>query len=277
MSKTILITGSRGLVGSHLVRYFASEPRHESLALSPEQDITDYDTLTNIGDFDTLIHCAASFEGDSPESLVANERVNSVGALNMCRLAKNRDCRHFVYISSIFTYNNRFNEYFNSYGLSKRHGEENISFFCKHNNMDYSILNFSQIYDAQRKAEKHQRILYFFIDTVLAGDNVTLFGKNNPKRNFIFIDDVVEIITRVVNGRVCGKYDCVHPESHTIRDIISVISDAAARDITVTQRKDKPSIRRIYIPSDMTLYDKIDYYPRVSLASGVRQIIKNTT
>ena len=80
---------------------------------------------------DVIIHCAAAFEGNEPTAAVRNELVNSVGALRVAELVRDTRCQHLVYVSSLSIYDHPENGYFGSYGLSKRHGQENMEWACR--------------------------------------------------------------------------------------------------------------------------------------------------
>lgn len=273
MNKRILITGSTGLLGGTLFKAFPGASV-TGVSRSGGHDITKYETLETIGEFDILIHCAASFGDDGPDSILINELVNSTGTLNLCKLALERGCRHVIYISTISAHIHKSNEYFNSYAMSKLHGEENATYFCSRNGMKRAILRFSQIYGADRAAEKHQKALYRYIDSVMTGEEIILNGARNPKRNYMYIGDAAEIVRRAAAAGLEGEYDCAHPQSHTVKEVIKLISAAAGKKAKIVTLKDEPPIKSIFIPDDTRIYDEIKYPPAVGLEAGIRKIIE---
>ncbi|MBE3128674.1 MAG: NAD(P)-dependent oxidoreductase, partial [Actinobacteria bacterium] len=212
----ILLTGSSGFVGSYLTTHFNSiDLSIFGLSINGGYDISNYESISRIeGEYDLFIHCASAFNGDDIDSCIQNEMINSIGALNICKLALKIKCRFFIYFSSISVIENPANEYYNSYGISKKHAEDNIIFFCKKNNIKCLILRFSQIYDSEGKAKHHQPFLYNIIEKVKNDEEILIYGSKNPVRNFIHIDDVCEIVTQSFNKKLEGSYHCIHPNSY---------------------------------------------------------------
>jgi nucleoside-diphosphate-sugar epimerase len=274
MKNRILITGDSGLVGGKLAKSLASKYDIVGISKRAGYDITLGDSMTALeGSFDIIIHCAASFLDDTIDSMLQNELVNSIGTLNICKLAAERHCRHFIYISSISSLNDYKSDLNNSYGISKRHGEDNVRLFCKHNRIKYTILRFSQIYDDEKKAIKHQQMLYRLIDLIAEDQEVVIYGVNNPLRNYIHIDDVVEVIKRVVALNLEGEYYCVHPKSERILRIIRTIGHVMKKEPIVRLDLGKENIKDIFLPEKLSLYKMIDYYPAVDLNEGIKRIV----
>ena len=202
-----------------------------------------------------------------------DEMVNSIGSLNLCKLASKKRCNQFIYISSISSLDNDENEYFNSYGISKKHAEENIRFFCNSNNIEYTILRFSQIYDSKGMAKKHQGMLYRLIEKTQRGEAIEIYGTKDPRRNYIYIDDVVEIIKRCIDQSVEGEFNCVSTESYKISEAIELIAKVTKNEAKMKFISDKEELKSIYIPEDSMLYNIINYSPQISFADGVKKII----
>ncbi len=275
MSK-VLLTGASGFVGSYLSSCLTSNG-HTVFGLSKSEsfDLCNFSSLSRIKyEHDTIIHCAAGFNGNDVDSCIQNEMINSIGSLNLCKLAIEVRCRYFVYISSISVIEDQVNEFFNSYGISKKHAEDNIKFFCKTNNIRCLILRFSQIYDSKGIAKDHQPFLYDIIDKISKGEDITFYGVKNPYRNYIHIDDVCKIIEKSINQKIEGLYHCVHPESHTILDIIEIAGRAADKTPKVIRLSDKSNIGNISIPNDFLIYKKICFSPQINLHEGIRKYIQ---
>ena len=103
--------------------------------------------------FDVVIHCAGSFGGDGLDDAVNNEIVNAVGSLRVAQLAQAVRCRHVISVNSLSICDHPENQYFGSYGLSKKHGHENLAWGCRTLGLEYTALLASQLYDAVRRSE----------------------------------------------------------------------------------------------------------------------------
>ena len=224
----------------------------------------------NGGTADVMIHCAASFGGNRIEELIENEVVNAVGCLRIAQLAAEMKCRHLIYISTVGALPE--NARGSSYGLSKRHGQENLELACGELGMELTSLAVTQIYDDLGEARKHQPTLYRIIDCAREGRTFPLFGDKDPLRNLLFVEDLVSVIERVMDRQATGSYAVVHPVSHRFSQIVDLVFEVFEKSANVLRCPDKPGIPSVHYPADTTLYDLINYRPETDLRTGIAMI-----
>lgn len=275
--RRVLVVGNTSVVGKRLITALSRQYEVQTAGRSKQADYhIDLATVERESPppakFDTIVHCAASMLGDEPEQFVANEIVNSVGSLKVAYWAHACDCRHIVYLSTIFASYDATNEYFGSYGLSKRHGQENLKLFCERHAIGFAAIALSQIYDETGEAQRHQPFFYHILHCAEQGHDVILFGTNDPDRNYIFLDDVVEVIEGVVSERLQGEFACVHPRSHRISEIAEIAFGVYGNGGRVRFDPVKPNIRNVEIPRDHTLYERLNLSPKTDLRLGIQLI-----
>jgi len=221
--------------------------------------------------FDCVIHCAASFEPDTFEGAARNEQVNSAGAFHVAELAVRTGCRFVVYLSSIFAIKHPDNGYFGSYGLSKHHGDENLQWACERHGIDYVSLLPSQVYDEKGEFRNHQQMLYRMLEQARTGNEVVLFGTHDVVRNFLHVDDLAEVIAHVIDTSVTGRYPCVSPWTQPLSEIAKLAFGAFDQAERIIFDRSKPDIPTVYIPSESSLYDRINFKPTITLEEGFRR------
>jgi nucleoside-diphosphate-sugar epimerase len=252
------------LSGVHAV-YTAGRHGAADLAFDLEQDAAPAISDT----FDVIVHCAASFGGDTTDDMLRNEQVNSAGAFRVARLAQQTSCAHVVYLSTISSYEQAENGYFGSYGLSKRHGQENLDLWCRNAGIAFTSLLPSQIYDETGEARKHQPLLYHFLECARRGEDVSLFGSADPLRNYLFVGDLVDAIERVVTLRAAGVFPCLGPDSLPVSAIAQLAMEVFGTTGRVSFLPDKPNLRTVYLPHDDSLYSATGYRPLTGLREGM--------
>lgn len=272
----ILIIGGSSMVGQRLcVRlgkaYSVATTGREKTA-NVSFDLERDSEPVNGQQFDVVVHCAASFRGNDAKGMVENELINSVGALRVGNFASRAGCKHLIYLSSISIYDHPDNGYFGSYGLSKRHGQENLALVCGQVGMRFTSLLLPQLYDERGAARKHQPLFYRFVDCARSGNDVTLYGNSDTLRNFLFVEDLASIVERVIVGQVPGVFPCVHPESHPLSAIARIAFDVFGKGGKVVFQTEKPDIPGVYIPELGELYSLLDYLPETSLRAGMEKI-----
>lgn len=223
----------------------------------------------SVSKVNAIVHCAASFEDDSLEGMLKNEVVNAVGAIHVCELAALTDCDHIIGISSTSAYEHPDNQLFGSYGLSKKHGQDLMQLYCNKHEKSFTSLNFSQIYDEFGEAKRHQKAFYSIMESAKVGDPFCIWGESDSKRNFIFVDDVVDIIVRTIEKHVTGIFPAVSPDTYSFSEIVRMAYEEYGQILNLRFDKSKPSIPSIFIPDDMRLYELLNYYPKTSLSRGI--------
>jgi nucleoside-diphosphate-sugar epimerase len=175
----------------------------------------------------------------------------------------------------MFVHDHPQNGYFGSYGLSKRHGQENLDWACRQSGVGFAALEVAQVYDEFGEARKHQPMFYRMVDAASQGEDVTIFGQADPERNFLFVGDLVEIVRRVILHRVVGIHPVVHPNSSRLSEIAETAFQVFGKGGKVLFRKDKPDVPSIHVPARTDLYEQIGYAPQTGLAAGIAMIKEN--
>lgn len=264
----LLITGSTGFIGTYISEHFKSTFNCMGISRSSGIDVTNFDSLNDMKFKPNIIlHIAASLKNDIVDTFTSNV----VGTFNICKLAKEKKAQHLVLISSIFIFNHRENQYYNNYAISKKQSEEIAIAYCKDNNINLTILRLSQVYDSNRYAERSQKMLYDFIDTIKLNKSLLIYGNKNPIRNYIHVKDVVSIIDEVITNQIYGTYSIVNPRNHTINEIGYMIFKAYAIDSNISFLKDEKNILSVYVPTENVYDFKTGY---ISLEDGIKEIIK---
>jgi len=272
---TVAVSGSGSMIGKRLVRRLEPTCTILSVGRGAGSNITmDLEScvsaLPAARTTDVVVHCAASFGGKGIEELIANEMVNAVGCLRIAQLAAAMRCRHLVNVSSVFELPE--NAHKNSYGLSKRHGQENLELACGELGIDLTTLLVTHVYDDLGEARKHQPMFYRIIDCARDGRVFSFFGENDPLRNFLFVEDLVSVIERVIRDRITGGYAVVHPVSYRISQIVDMAFEAFGSNPSVVRCPDKPNIPTVWYPADTTLYGLINYCPETDLRTGIELV-----
>ena len=223
-------------------------------------------------DHDVVIHAAADFGGTTDEDFLRAEITNAGGTLIACRLAHRSKARHFVLISSVSAAFTEADPFWNIYGISKHHAEEVAQYFCSKRGMALTVLRPSQVYDVAGECRRHQPLFYQMVDQAARGEDITIFGVHDAVRNYLFLDDLAEIVKQVVLNRPEGAYTCA--SSHPVR--LSEVAEAAFaafnRGGRVLFDPNRPALPDLVIPEDTRLYDALGISPKVDVREGMARI-----
>jgi nucleoside-diphosphate-sugar epimerase len=272
----ILIVGGNSTLGKSLKHSFSGT--HEVLTAGRAHcDIVldlsgPFESWDLPEDFDVLIHTAAVFGGRTDEEILATESINVLGTLKLCTAAARARCRHFILISSIFSVSGEEGRNHNIYALSKRHAEEVAGFYCSDHSLPLTILRPSQLYGTGNGFRKHQPFFYTMVDKAEKGEDITLYGSRDPRRNYIYIDDLTDIIVKVVEQKVEGIYPCTQTVDVTYSQIADAAFGAFKKGGKVCFSPDKPDIPDNVFEKNNSLYERINFFPKISIEEGLKRL-----
>jgi nucleoside-diphosphate-sugar epimerase len=220
---------------------------------------------------DTVIQLASHFGGKDFDGMLAAEQVNVLGTLKLCHACTRAGVRHLLLVSSIFAGLGEDSPFYGSYALSKRHAEEVTRLYCASFNLPLTILRPAQIYGVGESFRKHQPFLYSIIDKAENNEEIVFYGANDAQRNLIHAEDVAEIIARVTQQRIEGIYTCPSPVNVRYSEIAAAAIAAFGSSSTIRFAPDKPTISDNAFAPDDRLYHRIGFFPRITLALGVKK------
>jgi UDP-glucose 4-epimerase len=221
---------------------------------------------------DVVIHTAAHFGGKTYKEISEAENINVLGTLNLCEAAVRAKAKHFILISSMFAGINANADNYNIYALSKNHAEEIATFYCSIYSLPLTILRPSQIYGNEEDFRRHQPFFYMMVDKAEKGEDITIYGSNDPRRNYIHIEDLTNIVLKVIEREVKGVYDCTNIIDVTYSQIAKAAFAAFNNGGNVYFLKDKPDIPDNIFERNYALYEKIGFYPMISIEEGIRKL-----
>ncbi|WP_373532546.1 NAD-dependent epimerase/dehydratase family protein [Vampirovibrio sp.] len=270
----ILIIGGHSMVGKRLLDRLGPNFEVRTAGRHPEDDVW-FDLLEeglapelSQAAFDVVIHCAASFADNSPEGFLLNQKTNAGGALQVTRLLQAVGCNRLIYVSSISIFDHPENQYYGSYGLSKRHAQEMLELYARFHHIRFTALMLSQIYDDRGEAKKHQAFIYHLLEMARTNQECVLWGHQSPLRNLLFIEDVTTLIEKVIEQDLVGSYVCAHPQSPSILEIAKTAYEVFDHPPQIRIDPTQPNPPSIFVPIDFSIYERLNYFPQTDLKTG---------
>lgn len=217
MSK-ILITGSVGFLGTHLVNRLQKEG-YEVVGwdIKTGQDVCDPPYVENLG---AIFHLACPVDPANYKKVaLPTILASSIGTYNMLELAK-RNKAKFLYVSSSEVYGEVYKKPFREddlvtlnpnnereyYAVSKFMGETLTRTYQRYYGVDARIVRPFNIYGSGMR-KNDSRVIPSFMRKIKKGLPVQLTGRGKATRTFCYVDDFTEGIVRAMfypntNGEV---------------------------------------------------------------------------
>jgi UDP-glucose 4-epimerase len=245
----IVLLGQTGYIGSRLADAFRSAAPDVPIVgrSAPTLDLTRQEApaaLEQLLDPDcALVICAAIKKqlGDSPEIFEQNLAM----VLNICRAAAARPVRRIVFFSSASVYGEDVQHGIidestavqptSFYGIGKFTAERLLlRMAAQHPAASLLIVRPALVYGPQEPA------YYYgpsgFLRAALSGSPITLWGDGEELREFLFVDDVVALTTRLTLGDATGVLNIASGISYTYTSALATVARLTGRQPAVTTR-----------------------------------------
>jgi UDP-glucose 4-epimerase len=225
---SVLVTGGAGFMGAHVARhlltaghevvvlddlsggYEANVPAGATFARGSATDPALVEELFGEHEFTHVFHLAAyAAEGLSHFIRRFNYTNNVVGSVNVLNAAvRAGTVERFVFTSSIAVYGaaqtpmteETVPEPEDPYGVAKYAVELDLRAAKRMFGLDYTVFRPHNVYgELQNLADPYRNVIGIFMNQVMSGKPMTVFGDGQQTRAFTHIDDVAPVIARSID------------------------------------------------------------------------------
>jgi len=326
---TILVTGAAGFIGFHTSQYLLGrgdtvigidnlndyydvslkEARLSQLNNNDKFsfhkiDITNKDVIDNIFKLKSpthVIHLAAQagvrYSLQNPYAYIDS---NITGFMNILEACRNNSVKHLVFASSSsvygantqmpFSVSDNVDHPLSIYAATKKSNELMAHTYSHLYNIPVSGLRFFTVYGPWGRPDM---ALFIFTRKIINGEKIDIFNNGKHKRDFTYIDDIVEGVVRVSDKAVTANkdwnsdkpdpatskapYRLYNIGNHSPVDLMYFIElieknlgKKADKNYLPLQPGDVPET---YADVD-ALIDYVDYSPSTSIETGVKIFVK---
>jgi UDP-glucose 4-epimerase len=254
---TALVTGGAGFMGSHLVDHLVERMGMEVVVLDDlsggfrdnvredvrfvEGSILDEALIERLfveHRFDYVYHLAAyAAEGLSHFIKRFNYRNNLIGSVNLVNASINHGVRCFVFTSSIAVYGAAqlpMREELvpvpeDPYGIAKLAVEQELRVSREMFGLEHVIFRPHNVYGLrQNLGDPYRNVVGIFMNRLMRGEELVVFGDGTQERAFTWVDDVVPALAESVgieaaHGQVFNVGSDVHV---SVADLARQVMDA---------------------------------------------------
>ena len=282
-NKKILIFGSSGFLGQHLVSLLKKDNEIIQFDINSSEDsicdsnfiqgsILDTElVLTAAKDVDIVYHFAAMTDLDIVNNNPAKAiEVNIAGTSNILDACIKEKVERFIFSSSVYVYS----QFGGVYKSTKQACELLIEDFDKMHGLNYTILQLGSVYGP---GAKQTNLISRLIKEALTTDQFQHSGSGVEERQYIFVKDVMNALINVANRQYKNKkVILLGSESVRISQLMEMISSQFEKDIYKIFKKDGYGIHYKSSPFQTDPKGAI-YYKLESptpLKDGLRETIK---
>jgi GDP-D-mannose 3',5'-epimerase len=318
MTKTALVLGAGGFIGSHLVKHLKSEgfwvrgvdlkKPDFSASLADDFIVGDLRSASMVsrvmvspyqisfasgeGAFDEVYQLAADmggagyiFSGDNDANVMHNSALIN---LNVAHEASKKKVKKIFYSSSACMYpaynqedplNPKCHESSaypaepdSEYGWEKLFSERLFLAFSRNYGLNVRVARFHNIFGPEGTwrggKEKAPAAICRKIAEAKDGGEIEVWGDGEQTRSFLYIDECIEAVRRLMNSDFIGPVNIGSEEMVSINQLVDIVSSVAGKTIHKNHIEGPLGVRGRN--SDNTLYRKmIGWEPSLPLKDGI--------
>ncbi len=307
--KKILVCGAGGFIGGHLVKRLKKEGhwvrgvdiKHHEYVKSPADEFIIGDlrnpVICNLvldKSIDEVYQLAADmggagyiFTGENDADVMHNSATIN---LNMLDTAKRKGTKKIFYSSSACMYpehnqmdpdNPKCTE--NSaypanpdseYGWEKLFSERLYLSYNRNHGVDVRIARFHNIFGPEGSwnngKEKAPAALCRKVAECENGDSIDVWGDGLQTRSFLYIDECLEAVERLMNSNFIGPVNIGSEEMISINDFAKLISTIAEKKIKINNIPGPEGVRGRNSDNDL-IFEKLGWKPNKPLIEGIQK------
>ncbi|MBE7538129.1 MAG: NAD-dependent epimerase/dehydratase family protein [Opitutaceae bacterium] len=314
----VLVTGAAGFIGYHVARRLADSRKCEVVGIDNLSDYYSVDLkrariadLSLREDFrfiqldfsdaarlqglwnhlkpDYVVHLGAQanvrYSVDHPAAYVQS---NLIGFFNMLEAARMQPPRHLVFASSSSVYGATAATPFvedgdtsrplSFYGATKKSNEVMAHSYAHLHGLNLTGLRFFNVYGPWGRPDTAPTL---FAERIFAGKPIDLFGAGKYRRDFTYVDDIVDGVMKVLLYPPLQRtrpsfqiFNLGHNRPVELRLFVDMMASVIGRPASLNLLPPQPAD----VPETCASLDRIGaamgYSPKVSLEEGLRAFVK---
>ncbi len=301
-----IITGGAGFIGSHLCERFLAEGHEvvcvdnlltghrrniEHLMANPRFTFLEHNISVPLhldGPVENVLHFASPASPvDYLEHPIPTLKVGSLGTHNALGIAKAKNAR-FLLASTSEVYGDpevhpQREDYWGHvnpvgprgcYDEAKRFAEAITMAYHRFHGVKTHIVRIFNTYGPRMRLNDG-RVLPAFMDQILRGESLTVFGQGQQTRSFCYVTDLVEGIYRLLHVDHAGPVNLGNPSEITVLELAKeVLAMVPASKSTIVYRdlpQDDPKRRR---PDIGLARQLLGWEPTIERAEGLEHTLE---
>jgi UDP-glucose 4-epimerase len=283
MSKRVLVTGGAGFIGSHVAEALVNRGHQVTVlddlsggflenvvedAAFIRGSITDVELVNSLFEeeqFDYVYHLAAyAAEGLSHFIKRFNYANNLIGSVNLINASINTGVKCFVFTSSIAVYGTSTELPMteetpahpgDSYGIAKLAVEQELSVCREMFGLNYIIFRPHNVYgERQNIGDKYRNVVGIFMNQILQGRPMTIFGDGTQMRAFSYIGDIAPILADSIDRPAAYNqvFNVGADQPYTVNDLAEAVARAMGVAPEVVHLPARHEVQFAYSSHDKT-------------------------
>ena len=271
------------------IKVWCKKNGSEGQLLFKKADIRDEVQLQAIfagADIAAIIHLAA-YAGVRPS--IENPKlyydVNVMGTLNVLEIARENGVKKVVFASSSSVYGNTKTVPFKEsdfvdrpispYAATKKSGELLCHTYHHLHQMDIACLRFFTVYGPRQRPDL---AIHKFTKKISAGEKIPFFGDGSTKRDYTYIQDIVDGVTKALQWVEAGEdrfevFNLVESATISLSQMVETIERAVGKTALLERLPNQPGDVKLTNAAIDKAKTMLGYQPKTEFADGIEKFV----
>jgi len=279
----IVVIGSTGFIGSNIFNYLDKAKEHDLIGISRnEVDLSKQNSHIDLSEYltsDCIVIMCAGVKKQLGDSLdIFKKNLNIIN--NFCQTIMSSPPQKIIYFSSASVYGEdvAYSEKISEktpvqpgtyYGIAKYTAERLLEKTCAEHNTELVILRPPLVYGKNDYSRGYGPTGFTF--KAINNEEIVLWGDGTEYREFIYVDDVSKITSRLIKSSQEGIINLVSGRSYSFQQILDFLTRILNSDIRVKEfNRTKAKVDHHY--SNKNLKSLVSDFEFTTLKNGLEEM-----
>jgi len=294
----ILVTGGAGFIGSHIVDLLV-EQGHEvvvidNLSTGKEENVNKNVKFYRMNILDEqlpqiflnerpeiVIHQAAQTQ--VPRSIkepILDAETNITGTIHLLEACRLSGVRKIVFASTAAVYGNP--SYLpideqhpihplSGYGIGKYAAEQYLEVYHQLYGLKYTVLRYANVYGERQDAKGEGGVIAIFIDRIVQGEPITIFGDGEQTRDYIYVEDIARANIAAIDRGDQEVFNIGTGVSTSVNELVNLLQQISGKPVKKEYKAERFGDIKDSSFNNQKAKALLSWEPKTDLLAGLRK------
>jgi UDP-glucose 4-epimerase len=221
----------------------------------------------------------------SVDQFEADARTNLMGTLSVLATAGRCGVKRLVFASSMGVYadspkgqpaaEDHPQEPISPYGISKLAAEKYVLQIAPHLGIEPVILRYFNTYGPRQGYTPYVGVITIFINRLLRGEGLTIFGDGQQSRDFVHVRDVVQASLLAADTDAVGEvFNVGTGVATSVQQVADMIRQTIKPDAAMSYEPARAEELRYAVADIQKARQRLGYEPTCQLADHIKEVVE---
>lgn len=282
MNSKISIVGAHGFIGHNLSKKLRALNYKLELFTTSNPIMIDDELSPSAVNSNVIVWCASKvnpISADQNPELAADELAYWQKFLEIISRSDTENLRIFFLSSARCTYTG------NAALFSESDSAEGTNLYGKHklkmeselsqSEISSIILRVANVYGPNQPFGRGQGVIAEWVKSISRKEAITIYGDVNSFRDYLFIEDLLELIVLLIGSNVDNqKFNVGSGQATSLQELKDLFAELTQMEISSTENITRSFDRQGYVLDISKVTQAVDWKPRYDLKEGLQLCLK---